>query len=544
LRQTNNPAPEISVAELWDALQKHRESLEHLEVFYSVNKLDSPPPGYFGSLQAFTRLKRLDIQMNVLLDGMTPERLAPFTLKDTIPQTLDTLVLYPDWACETRPDFQTTELQTMVERSRPLVLALSDNLAAPYYNQIKECERTGNLEPLEAAGPEPYPGLWSVCKQSGTQLHVSSSCARAYIPGPCEFQKGGACQWLWRRTWKMRVEGLELNRYGAQRLPKGIPLDQLRPKSRRLKTHTLPFTDHTGSEAFMVFHNDIKTERSQLPPLFPFVVYFTHPDATLSPASPKTANVSGLLNAISMDFHFRFDLYFLPGASKDDCKAHYLAERATRPDYEAVYNNLQTRAWQASARRGNPRSNNDDSPQTQQDHNPPDLPPAMAYTHRGLEPYRGLFLICHEVNWRAGAQRISCVRFDRLTDRVRVRRKVEPRIWSNEPDAQEEAETEDEVNAELEADTNTVGQGEEYDEFDPNTFPESITESFRIAWDSPMTDDDDKDTIGGWLRRSMKDIDHNYNLMGIHMAAVRMGWTSWSEGVLRDRDFDSLVYDS
>ncbi|KAL2803417.1 hypothetical protein BJX63DRAFT_411978 [Aspergillus granulosus] len=95
----------------------------------------------------------------------------------------------------------------------------------------------------------------------------------------------------------------------------------------------------------MVSENGIKAETSQLPPLFPFVVYFTHPDTT---PSSETADLAGLLGAIreskiDCDFHFRLDVYFLPGAGEDDCKAHYLAERAARPDYEALIRRFETR---------------------------------------------------------------------------------------------------------------------------------------------------------------------------------------------------------
>ncbi|KAL4915366.1 hypothetical protein BDW62DRAFT_188597 [Aspergillus aurantiobrunneus] len=35
---------------------------------------------------------------------------------------------------------------------------------------------------------------------------------------------------------------------------------------------------------------------------------------------------------------------FLPGASEDDCKAHYLAERGSRQDYETVIREFNSRA--------------------------------------------------------------------------------------------------------------------------------------------------------------------------------------------------------
>ncbi|KAI9371093.1 hypothetical protein BJX61DRAFT_548542 [Aspergillus egyptiacus] len=473
--RNGQPAPEISVVEVWDALQKHRESLEQLAVFYNVHQLDEPTPGHFGFMQAFPRLNRLDTQLSILLDGMTTERLAPFRLKDTIPESLDSLLLHPSWVYETCPDFQTTELQAMVaERRRPLkLLALGDILAAPYYNQFKHAEKTGDLESILAAGAEPYPGLWTLCKQAGTQLHVASSCARTCLPGPCEFHKGGACQWLWRKTWNIRVDGIQRNRASLERLPKPVPRKKIK-KTRSLPLQTVAFTDHTGKEAFMVFKDGLDAESSKLPPLFPLVVYFTHPNAI---PSPDAADLGGLLRAIreariNSDFHFRLDVYFLPGASEDDCMTHYLAERASRADYETLIREFHARVLQLKSQRGNCSGVLEATPRL----------PGMAHSHPGLEPYRGLLLLCPEANWRDGAQRISCLMFDKRA-----------------------VETTDERN---------------------NT-PESTTLSFRIAYDSPKSGDDDEETIGDWLGRSTKDIQSAHRFGDLHSRAAAMGWTSW-----------------
>lgn len=489
--RSGEPAPEISVVEVWDALQKHRESLEQLAVFYNVHELDEPTPGHFGSLQIFPRMKRLDTQLNILLDGMTTERLAPFRLKDTIPESLDSLFLHPGWVYETSPNFLTTELQAMVaERRRPLkLLALGDILAAPYYNQIKHSEKTSDFERMGAAGSEPYPGLWTLCKQAGTQLHVTSSCVRTYVPGPCEFHKGGACQWLWRKTWNIRADGIQRNRTSVERLPKPVPRKKTK-KSRSLPLHTVAFTDHTGNEAFMVFKNGIDAESSKLPPLFPLVVYFTHPNAI---PSPIATDLGGLLRAIreariNSDFHFRLDVYFLPGASEDDCMTHYLAERASRADYETLIREFNGRVFQLKSQRGSRSAELGDSSPAQTT----TRLPGMARSHPGLEPYRGLLLSCPEVNWRDGAQRISCLRFDKHA--------VEDTTDYSQGDA----------------------QNDEY-----RNAPESTTLSFRIAYDSPKSGDDDEETIGDWLGQSTKDIQSAHRFGDIHSRAAGMAWTSW-----------------
>jgi hypothetical protein len=436
-------------------------------------------------------MKRLDTQLNILLDGMTTERLAPFRLKDTIPESLDSLLLQPSWVYETSPNFQTAELQAMVaERRRPLkLLALGDVLAAPYYNQIKHSEKTGDFARMGTAGSEPYLGLWTLCKQVGTQLHVTSSCARTYVPGPCEFHKGGACQWLWRKTWNIRADGIQRNRTSVERLPKPVPRTKTK-KSRSLPLHTVAFTDHTGNEAFMVFRNGINAESSKLPPLFPLVVYFTHPSAL---PSPDATDLGGLLRAIreariDSDFHFRLDVYFLPGASQDDCKTHYLAERASRADYETLIREFNARIFQLKSQGGSRSAVLDDSSHAQTTTHLP----GMAHSHPGLEPYRGLLLLCPEANWRDGAQRISCLMFDKHA-------------------------VEDTTN-----DSDGEAQNDEY-----RNAPESATLSFRIAYDSPKSGDDDEETIGDWLGRSTKHIQSAHRFGDIHSRAAGMGWTSW-----------------
>ncbi|CEL00664.1 hypothetical protein ASPCAL00262 [Aspergillus calidoustus] len=93
----------------------------------------------------------------------------------------------------------------------------------------------------------------------------------------------------------------------------------------------------------------------------------------------------------------------------------------------------------------------------------------MAHSHPGLEPYRGLLLVCPEANWRDNAQRITCLRFDKHA------------VEHN--------------------DNKSEAQNNEY----RNTL-ESATRSFRIAYNSPKSGDDDEETIGDWLGQSTKDI--------------------------------------
>ncbi|GKT82416.1 hypothetical protein Ct61P_00266 [Colletotrichum tofieldiae] len=67
-----------------------------------------------------------------------------------------------------------------------------------------------------------------------------------------------------------------------------------------------------------------------LPPLYSFSIHFTHDAA--APAIVNTDALASIIWGIG-PVPFRLELYFLPGASRDDCIANYHAEEAARGDY-------------------------------------------------------------------------------------------------------------------------------------------------------------------------------------------------------------------
>jgi hypothetical protein len=82
----------------------------------------------------------------------------------------------------------------------------------------------------------------------------------------------------------------------------------------------ISFTDHSGDltpPGYMVFQNYVNIP---LPPLFPFIIYFTHIDTL-----PSMIDLEGLYGAITVTgitLRPRFDVYFLPGATEIDCLSH------------------------------------------------------------------------------------------------------------------------------------------------------------------------------------------------------------------------------
>lgn len=65
-----------------------------------------------------------------------------------------------------------------------------------------------------------------------------------------------------------------------------------------------------------------------------FNVYFTHPEGPLPDFEELENNLVAMHDHIWSEglepFYFRFDVYFLPNASTQDCMVHYKAEKATR----------------------------------------------------------------------------------------------------------------------------------------------------------------------------------------------------------------------
>jgi hypothetical protein len=104
-----------------------------------------------------------------------------------------------------------------------------------------------------------------------------------------------------------------------------------------MKTHVLPFTDHTGKEALMIFEGQ---ETCSLPPLYSFAMYFTHKDVNAENIQPVE-----LLDAIRRGTRlqnypcpFHLEIFLLPApnedaASNEACIAHCREEKGSRGDY-------------------------------------------------------------------------------------------------------------------------------------------------------------------------------------------------------------------
>ncbi|KAL3458144.1 hypothetical protein BJX64DRAFT_267123 [Aspergillus heterothallicus] len=565
---------EFSLPDLWNALQHHRDTLEELDLYYTASHLEDRPPSPFGSLQEFSQLKRLDIQTYVLY-GMTNEWLSSQHIAETLPESIDTLVLNLDWANKKAPDslasFVATEVTSLLaQRRRPLkLLGLKDGDAegsrGTFYYWKHRAAQSRNQEELERAGPEPYPGIWAACTAANTQLRIGGRlCLDPVFNTHCHYHRGGACTMLWRKTWDMRKDALERSRMFLDRLPRPARGHGRGWQHFSQQTHTVPFTDHAGNPALMVFQNPPQIMYSTLPPLFPFVLYLTHPNAGPSPSQGEA--LVALYNIfdnshLGSDFPFRLDVYFLPGGREADCKAHYLAERASRLDLGMVlklYRRLEFRYTRREdkLRRGQPILRN-----LSRLRPPVGRLPGMQHEFPDLEPYKAFLLISVDEDWRDGEQRISCVKFDlagsSAEDRERVAAQYmdvsddedDARRLLEEPEAEEELDpsdnsfAEDGQEGESEGEENLEANEEEEVEMPEEDtenndqekeeaigHPGSITQSVRILEDSPRTDGVSNDEVlRDWLRRAVGSIPEipGYQLDTEQIRAAEMGWSNW-----------------
>ncbi|KAH7242781.1 hypothetical protein BKA59DRAFT_481285 [Fusarium tricinctum] len=110
----------------------------------------------------------------------------------------------------------------------------------------------------------------------------------------------------------------------------GIPSAYLPPKSIRISNnHT--FTDHTGKQALMSWWGS-KPDISKLPPLASWVFYMVHPDIPQPPDFDSCRFYENLEDGqdCGIGGPIRYEFFFLPGATAEDCHAHFLGELRVR----------------------------------------------------------------------------------------------------------------------------------------------------------------------------------------------------------------------
>lgn len=261
----------------------------------------------------------------MLLGGCCESPRAPFRLKDTLPSTLESLTVYGEEGFNVIDDL-------CVQLQEVLDCGIFPSLAAISLESMKVLFDNSDLKP-------PYQIVEHKCKARGILFRIEKS---------DQLRKGGSCPAIWGKTLYMQTDGSD----------RALAFDCIFRKLRdhpeillgatediedsdedldseddygphvggTLETYTTPFIDHTGKTAYMVFQN---LQGLPLPPLISFSIYFTHPDSL-----PENVDMKGLHaeleTSADADLCIRLDMFFIPGASYEDCAAHYHGELAAR----------------------------------------------------------------------------------------------------------------------------------------------------------------------------------------------------------------------
>lgn len=298
---------EFSNAHLWNCLQKHKDTLKTIDICVNIF---GPAPmlemGHCGLFCDFTSLEDLRINTDTLLGGCIGSPLAPFRLRDTLPETIKALTLYGEQGYLAVPDMP-KQLQELLGEDFPSLRSLT-------------LEKFDSITHGNGEMKDPYQKLGERCFDKGIVFRIEQG---------DQLSKGNMREALWGKT--IYIGADEPSDYDKDEAGDSDSEDEYGPfMSGILKFHKIPFTDHRGVTAFMVFQN---LEPFPLPPLFSFAIYFTH-----SHASPESTNVVGFfqeIHACNEDrFDVRFDMYFLPSATHRDCVQHYQEEKASRGTYE------------------------------------------------------------------------------------------------------------------------------------------------------------------------------------------------------------------
>ncbi|KAJ4319635.1 hypothetical protein N0V84_006271 [Fusarium piperis] len=112
-----------------------------------------------------------------------------------------------------------------------------------------------------------------------------------------------------------------------EKWPNGAPSVRLGPKGR-IVSNNLIFKDHTSKPALMSWNST--AAKCPLPPLSSWVYYMVHPDVPRD--FDGCALHDGLTDGSSnyVDKRFRYEFFFLPGATAEECHAHYRGEMEAR----------------------------------------------------------------------------------------------------------------------------------------------------------------------------------------------------------------------
>ncbi|KAL4862239.1 hypothetical protein BDV12DRAFT_203236 [Aspergillus spectabilis] len=234
----------IPSTDIWEALHEHQKEVRYLDILrpgYQSNPPDHTL-GHLGSLQSFSQLRKLRIQLQHLT-GVTGYEMLNETnplLKETLPRYLEAFRLYGNAHCMAALPVIAEQIQELVMGgSHPLLSSITLEDASLAEAALDEDGRTGLLDP----------GFL----QSRITFEPRGACPGRMYPQPgccCPISQAGICVSSWGQMYEMRVDG---NRRFFNIMHRTTPLQEEDLASDNTpslpyasKVHVLPFTTRTG----------------------------------------------------------------------------------------------------------------------------------------------------------------------------------------------------------------------------------------------------------------------------------------------------------
>ncbi|KAL3453556.1 hypothetical protein BJX65DRAFT_302454 [Aspergillus insuetus] len=333
-------------SELWPILERHQQSLQVLDIYRNGDgRSYDRQVGHTNQLTRFRQLQHLSLPVDTLLGGKTESPPPPTLLRDSLPTALKTLTFYRGEGLKIIYDMEAQIKNLVSSKKFPCLkrITLEDMHHSDFARAMSESQ-----------------SLQHIFRTAGICISFeSSNTLQDPLGANYKLVAGGRNPTLSLESYQLRLSGQR--RYEAV-------LDHLNPDEEtdsepepsnaedvhmhmhigQHERYCLPFTDHRGNTAYMVYNAHTQCP---LPKLYSFAVYLTHRD--IDPHHPNIRDsVKAFYEAaISTDFNtlgvpdiWRLDFYFVPCATDTDtdtdteskCVEHFYGELAVRGSFHAT----------------------------------------------------------------------------------------------------------------------------------------------------------------------------------------------------------------
>jgi hypothetical protein len=328
-----DPPLVISNSDLWPILKRHQQSLQVLDIYrHGDRRSYDRQIGHTNELAGFRQLWHLSLQVDTLLGGNTESPQPPTLLQDSLPAGLQTFTFYQGEGLKMIHDLEAQIANLVSSKKFPSLTRIT----------LEDMHHSNFARAMSASQP-----LQHILHTAGTSISFASSNPHQDPLGAnYKLVAGGRNPTLSLESYKLRLSGQQ--RYK-------MVMDQLNPMEEDTdpepstagdmdfgphERYCLPFTDHRGSTAYMVFNAYAKCP---LPKLYLFAVYLTHRD--INPHHPDIhdslkafyeAATSTDGDNLAVPDIWRLDFYFVPGATDTQWVKHFHSELAVRGTFNTT----------------------------------------------------------------------------------------------------------------------------------------------------------------------------------------------------------------